>query len=100
MVLILPQTPHVRRVGRNTVYLRFDVVLNIMLVCMELVIRLRRTQALCAPSNHRCLTMWASFIPGRSLYAIIATASSAWTSLIWLVNSTGSGGADISLFLR
>ena len=77
MVLILPQSPHVRRVARNAVYLGFDVVLNILLVCAEVVIGLLRTQALCAPSNHLCLTIWASLIARRSLNAMIATASSA-----------------------
>ena len=67
MVLVLSQSLHVHCVVGDSVDLCFDVVLNIMLVCMELVIRLRRTQALCAPSNHLCLTMCASFIPGRSL---------------------------------
>ena len=40
MVLVLPQSPHMRRIVRDSVNLSLDVVLNIMLVCMEVVMRL------------------------------------------------------------
>ena len=40
MVLVLPKSPHVRRIMRDSVDLSLDVVLNSMLVFMEVVMGL------------------------------------------------------------